>query len=118
MEADHEPPLDISEFEWTVAKPDRVAVVFVQTGRHYSYTWRGAEGGLSEPAIEGECDPHPAGVIDCLARAVAHRAARQAFPAMPTGSQAPSSAYRSRAVQLRRFLMRGMADGRNWLPRG
>ncbi len=115
MEFENELPLDISEFKCVSLTPSAVAVVFSQTKRRYTYVWNGIANGLSEPQIEGSCGPHPAAVIDCLARAVAHKAARDAF-GNDTEEAAPTP--RSRVLQIRSFLsMRGATDGRTRPPR-
>ena len=76
VDSDCEPPLDITEFRCVAVESHGVVVVFEQTGRRYPFPWHDGELALSEPAIEGGCGPHPAEVIDCLARAVAYRASR------------------------------------------
>lgn len=103
MDSEQEPPLDVSEFKCMTASKSGVVVVFEQTNRRYSYGWENGELAIAAPAIEGVCDPHPAEVIDCLARAVAYRAARGVTQS--TGRMPPS--HRSLSSHLRSFLMRG-----------
>ena len=104
MDVEQEPPLDVSEFRCMAASHQGVVVVFEQTNRRYSYTWQDGELALAAPDIEGACDPHPAEVVDCLARAVAHRAGRSVAPAPPGTPFRPS---RTLSSHLRRLLTRG-----------
>ncbi len=108
MNSESEPPLDISEFRCLAVTSSGVVVVFEQTGRRYAFPWRDGELRLSKPAIEGECGPHPAEVIDCLARAVAHRAARSTPRTnnLMAGYPAPAS-LRTIKAHLRDLFMRG-----------
>ena len=113
MEFEREFPLDICEFKCVAATPAAVTVVFGQTKRKYTYVWKGIANGLSEPRIEGSCGPHSAEVLDCLARAVAYKAARDALGNPEEAAQVPR-----RGFQIRSFLsMRGTGDGRPRPPR-
>ena len=75
MDGIEEFPLDVSEFRCMTASQRGVVVVFEQTNRRYSYIWEDGELAIAAPEIQGACDPHPPEVVDCLARAVAYRAA-------------------------------------------
>ena len=115
MDEEGDPPLDISEFECVSMLPSRIVVVFTQTNRHYTYVWDAEDRGLSEPEIEGPCGVHPAEVLDCLARAVAYKSARQAFSEAAAERSVPR---RSRKLQLRDFIMtRGGPERRPREPR-
>ncbi len=103
MNIDGEVPLDISEFRCLAVRPTGVVVVFEQTNRRYTFPWHDGELALREPAIEGACGPHAAEVIDCLARAVAHHAARAMVVADTGGPVAAPP--RTLRTQLRDFLM-------------
>ena len=79
-----EPPLDISEFRCIEVRRSGVVVVFEQTNRRYDFPWRGGELGLTTPEISGPCGPHLPEILDCLARAVAYKAAKSASIAVVT----------------------------------
>ena len=103
MNSEGELPLDISEFRCVAVNTAAVVVLFEQTNRRYTYSWTKGELALSDPAIEGGCDPHPAEIIDCLARAVAYQASRSAPPvAEPPGP--PAVVSRTLTAQLASFL--------------
>ena len=77
-----------------------------QTNRRYTFPWHNGELALREPAIEGACDPHPAEVIDCLARAVAHHAARSMpAPSAPVVEVSSMPSARTLKTQLKDFLL-------------
>ena len=101
MDSEGEQPLDISEFRCTALGKSGVVVVFEQTNRRYTYSWHDGELDLGTPEIEGDSAPHAAEVIDCLARAVAFKAVRDATSGRkPPGDPPP---HRSPA-----FLLRGL----------
>ena len=78
MDAEGNLPLDISDFRCTSLNRSAVAVMFEPTSRCYTYLWHDDELDLSHPEIVGEAGPHTPEVIDCLARAVAYKAVRDA----------------------------------------
>ena len=105
MDCEQELPLDVSEFKCMAATQKGVVVVFEQTNRRYFYGWHNGELAIAAPDIEGDCDPHPAEVIDCLARAVAYRAARNVAHA---AAKPPTARHRRLSSQIRSFLTRGL----------
>ena len=84
MDSEGELPLDISEFRCTSVDVTGVVVVFDQTNRRYTYQWNDDSLAIARPLIEGVADPHPPEIIDCLARAVAFKAAKDVL-----GNQKP-----------------------------
>ncbi len=101
MDVESELPLDIDEFRCVVANSAQVVIVFNQTGRRYTFSWRNGELALAQPEIEGGCGMHASEIVDCLARAVASRAARAG-----SGRSGPRPvAPRTLTTQLRAFLL-------------
>ncbi len=101
MDVESEPALDIGEFRCVVVNSARVVVVFSQTARRYTFTWRDGELALAYPKIEGGCGMHAPEIVDCLARAIANLAARAW-----RGQLSPSPVTpRTLTTQLRNFLL-------------
>ena len=103
MDSDYEIPLDLSEFKCKAASRKGVVVVFEQTNRRYFFGWANGELEIAAPDIQGACAPHAPEVIDCLARAVAYRAA-VALHDHP--AHVPASTHRSLSSHLRNLLLR------------
>jgi hypothetical protein len=78
METEGNFPLDVSDFRCTSLNKSTVSVVFDPTNRQYTYFWHDGELDLSRPEVVGQAGPHPPEVIDCLARAVAYKAVKDA----------------------------------------
>ena len=99
---DSELPLDISEFRCAGVGKSRVVIVFEQTKRRYTYALHDGVLDLGTPEIEGDSAPHAPEVIDCLARAVALKAVRDASAGRRSPGQMPS--HRTPRALLRGLL--------------
>ena len=70
------PPFDLSDFECFRVGACRVDVVFLPAARRYSFFRQpaGHHLALASPTITGHCADYEPEIVDCLARAIAHKA--------------------------------------------